>query len=340
MNPLEKLREEEAAQEAEMLGNQVQPEEETSATEYEEIEQTSEELEAAEFIEEMVTQNAYEDSETEDIEETQPQKKSRTNWKKRFTNYKASTDATIHGLRKELMDVSAQLASLMEENYGLRSTKQEKQGDIFEGAFTEEDIDTFGADGLDIVKKAARVAIEKQVAPLKEELTRAEQARLADVKRRADSDRTQSYREFLGRLESLVPDYEEINMDPKFLTWMDQADTFSGHTKKSLFRQAEASGDVMRVADFFMEFKESRKPKKQPIAKEVERHITPMGSGSGTGPATQQKASDNSYYRKSDIDKFYRDVLKGRYTGQHDVVVATERAIDAAYKANRILHNQ
>lgn len=344
MNPLERLREEEAALEAEMLGNQTPTEEtqEVSATEAEGIEQSTEEQEAAQFIEEIVTE-PYSEPEEDEVElDVQPQKKSRTNWKKRFTNYKSSTDATIHGLRQELTEIQAHIAALMEENYSLRTSKQEKQGDIFEGAFTEEDIDTFGADGLDVVKKAAKVAIEKQVKPLQAELQKAEQARLADVKRRAESDRSRNYEQFLSRLEAVVPDYKEINVDPRFLKFMDVPDEFSGLPKKTLFHKAEASGDVFRVADFFMEFKNKIAPKADTtIPKEMEKHITPIGAGGGAQSSAQPKASGSGeYYRQSDIDKFYNDVMKGRYAGRHNVIIATEDAIEAAYRDNRILHNQ
>ena len=72
----------------------------------------------------------------------------------------------------------------------------------------------------------------------------------------------------------------------------------------------------------------------------AKRHVTPVGTGGSSGPQPKGKTSDKGYYRKSDIDKFFSDVLKGRYKGQQSVIDSTEKAIEQAYVEGRVLHNQ
>lgn len=360
MNQLDRLKEEEAAAEAQMLGNQTppadpevpaapqQPEEpEVSATDLD-TGRTPEELEADETMGDIIVPPSSEQpAEPEEYTgASQPQKPKRTNWKKRFTNYKASTDATINGLRKDLLDMEARMTSVLELNSQLsqRASEQEVQGDLFEGAFTQEDEDTFGSDGLDVVKKAAQVAIERQVQPLKQELKRQEEQRIKDARAATQNKVNAEYQGFLSKLETLVPEYAELNADPDYVHWLQKPDEFSGYSRMDLFRKAEASRDVMRVADFFMQYQgEKSAVSAQPsgIPEEMEQHVTPVGSGGG-GAASPQQANeqDQGYYRKSDIDKFYRDMTKGRYNGQQDVITATEAAIEQAYAAGRVLHNE
>lgn len=350
MDPLEKLKQEEAELEAQMLGNQtpedpgaVEPQDpEVSATEDDGIDRTEEELAADEYMMDTITGDPQQPEYQEDPvepEEPQPQKPKRTNWKKRFTNYKSSTDATIYGLRKELMDMKQSLADLMQENQRLSAVKREEQGDLFEGAFTQEDEETFGTEGLDVVKKAAKVAIERQVKPLQEELQRQNQRNIQQTQAAIERDRNLAYQEFLGRLETLVPDYAALNKDQKFVQWLKGADDYSGYSRQQLLQQAERVGDVARVADFFLEYQQNQSAvQQQTVPESVRRHVTPVGSG-GQGPAPRQK-EQKGYYRQSDIDKFYSDVMKGRYEGQQSVILATEKAIEEAAVEGRILQNQ
>ena len=345
---LEKLKAEEAELEAKMLGTPSDPETAEATTEELEVTpRTEEELEADEYMMDTITGDQSEpepalDPEPEPVvtQEPSPQKPKRVNWKKRFVNYKSSTDSTIYGLRQELMDMKRELARLMEDNQQLSEVKREEQGDLFDGAFTQEDEDTFGSEGLDVVKKAAKVAIERQVKPLQEELRKQEKLRLADLQRRNQGDRNEHYQRFLSNLSTLVPDYGTVNKDPKFLAWLDQSDDYSGQKRQTLFRRAESTGDVARVADFFMDYKRSQNVVADAtnIPKAAAKHITPTGSGGGPAPPKQPQAP--GYYKESDINKFYRDLMKGRYEGQQGVIMATEKAIEQAYLDRRVLRGQ
>ena len=350
MDPLEKLKQEEAELEAQMLGNPTepqQPEEPEATTVDDGLERTDEEAAADEYMMDTITGDQPEHQQPEypeDLEEPedpQPQKPKRTNWKKRFTNYKASTDATINGLRRDLIDMQSANAAIARELQQLQvaSSQREVQGDMFEGAFTQEDEDTFGTEGLDVVKKAARVAIDRQVKPLEAELQKQKEARVQDLSRAAASQKRAEYNEFLGRLETLVPEYAELNKDKGFLQWLSGADQYSGYRRADLFRKAEASRDVARVADFFVEYRSTQAPQQPEIPKDVQRQVTPVGRGGG-GAQQRQKPKDPGMYRQSDIDKFYSDVMKGLYKDQAGVIAATEAAIEQAYVENRVIKNQ
>lgn len=341
---LERLKAEEAELEARYLNGEAQ----MLGDQAEEASTTDEVTEVAveSVIEEVVMDAPAEDSEPQEgsseddePESDQPQQQKRTDWKKRFIGLQRSHEATVHAHKREVLELKARITELEENLFNLRSAKQEVQGDVFDGVFSKEDEDTFGTEGLDIVKKAARTAMERQLKPLQEELRRQEKARLDDNKSRTVRERQAAYQQFLDRLEALVPEYAELNVDKGFLSWMGEPDDFSGHIRGELFRKAEASGDVLRVADFFMQYKEHKKPQQKPIPKDIQRHVTPVGSGGSSAPV--KRTSDQKiYYRESDINKFYSDLLKGRYNGQKSVVDATEAAIDLAYKENRILRGQ
>lgn len=315
---LERLKAEEAQAEAQAFGNPT-------------VEEHPQEAPATEAATEQ------KDPMEEIILPAQPEeKKKRTNWKHRFTSYKAATDTTLYEQRMEIADLKQQVAGLMETLGELRSGTQE-QGDLFDGVFTKEDEDTFGADGMDVVKKAAKAAVEKATKPLNEKLQKQEKEHIESLKRQSKAAKEAEYAKFLDALEGMVPDYKELNFDPGFAEWMNLPDTYSGLTRAPLFQKAEAAGDVARVAEFFVEYKASLKPQPEAIPEELARHITPVGSGVAT-PATSvanNKTGVQIIY-ESEIDKFYSDVTKGRYKGQESVIASIEAQIDKAAMEGRI----
>jgi hypothetical protein len=266
--------------------------------------------------------------------EEEGEKKKRENWKKRHINYKSATDITIRDLRLEVADLRGDLAGLMETIQTERSLKREVPSDPFDGVFTQEDKDTFGADGLDVVKRATSSVLEKQVKPLQDRLDVAEKFRAEELKRKASATKASEYDSFLGNLSILVPNYAELNTDAEFLKWMGTPDPYSGLERGSLFRRAEAARDVARVAEFFVEYTSALETPEAP-PDEMDKHITPVGSSSAAPVAPQSNEPDGEVLLSSEIDTFYDDVMKGRYKGRQSEVLAIEARIDtAAMKGN------
>jgi len=338
-NQLERLKAEEEAAEAAFGNPAERPLEEEAATSSTDelaaattVEQSDDELDAADYIEDIIT--GQPDEEEQDGDDSQPeQRASRTNWKKRFTNFKASADATIYDLRTEVSTLKGQMATIYEELSTLRKEgTKATQKDPFTGVFTEEDEATFGADGLDIVKKGTQAAIENATKPLRDQLAKADSDRIASLKKAAHDAETERYGKFISRLGELVPEYKKLNYDSKFLAWMGQADTYSGITRSQLFKRAEDAKDVARVAEFFVEYQHAHK---RPVS-EAEKYITPVGGPGAPTAATKAKAAGGRIIYLSEIDKFYDDVIKGRYHGKHDQVLNIEAQIDAAQIAGLI----
>lgn len=322
---IEQLKAEEEAAEAEFKSNlseqptpEMEPEVQPETT-------TPEELEAAEYIADVIT---------EQEPEAAPQKQSRTNWKKRFQNFKSSADATIYELRQENAGLKSDMAHLRASVHELQKRQaEETPSDPFAGVFSEDDEATFGEDGLAVVKKATQTAIERATKPLQDRLNASEERATIKAQEAAQRENKNLYNEFLSKLEIIVPDFKKVNVDPGFLKWMQEPDIYSGITRAKLFTQAESSRDVSRVGEFFVEYKEATKAR--PSAA-VEKHITPVGGQAATSAPMQPTTNDSEVIYTSEIDKFYDDVMKGRYAGRHNEVMAIEDKIDKAVAQNRI----
>lgn len=62
---------------------------------------------------------------------------------------------------------------------------------------------------------------------------------------------------FFEKLEQLVPDWEAINADARWLDWLKQPDPISGIQRQLLLSKARTQYDVRRVVEIFNQFKTS-----------------------------------------------------------------------------------
>lgn len=253
-------------------------------------------------------------------------------WKKRFTQYKASTDNTIATLRRENADALEKLSGAMTHIDGLIAKLETSQTmtstDIFDGALTQEDSDIIGEEAVDIMKRATRRATENATAPLQAELKRLKDAEAKSIKLRAEAQRQTLYENsFLKPLEALVPDYATIDSDPAFLDFLKGYDVRTGMVRQDLLGHAESSHDAGRVADFFIEFKKSRSDKESILSKKV----TPVSTGNGTTNRSMSTSNTAQTFSESDIEKNYRDFQKGRYRGREKDWKILEAKMDKAY---------
>lgn len=253
----------------------------------------------------------------------------RTNWKKRFVNYKTSTDLTIQSLRSDNMALKETITSLMRrvEHLGAMVEQKAKERDPFEGTFSAEEVEAFGPDGIDVIKKATRTIVEQTVNPLKAELAETKAQNRLAIERQVEQEKLAEYNTFLAKLAKKAPNYQTLNNDPNFIQWLNQIPDGELVPRISALRNAEATRDVVRVAEIFNDF--DVKFGKAKVTNSLDRHLTPVGGGgSVTDPADRSKGQiDQSF-----INKFYDDFARGRYKGKEKEAQEIELKIDRFYE--------
>jgi hypothetical protein len=266
--------------------------------------------------------------------EEEVDKKTRQSWKTRFTNYKASTDRTISNLRKENQNLIAQLESARTKIDDLSNkvaTAYKQSEDIFNGIVSPEEIDLIGPEAVDVVKKATKKATDSAIAPLREELDRLKAKELERQKKAIDDKVQSNYKNFLSRLKDQVPDYSTIDKDPKFSEFMASEDPVTGEKRIDQFRRAEDYLDADRVAEFFMEYKDSLPRSKKDV---LEEHITPDGNRSGGTPLN---SPEKTSFSVAEVNKFFSDFSKGVYKNRPKEAEDIEARITKAYMNGKIL---
>lgn len=266
---------------------------------------------------------------------TEEPSKPRVSWKQRFTNYKASTDKTISSLRKEnselvrrLMDLETKFDDLASKHASALS----KSSDPLDGIITTEDIDTVGEEAVDIIRKVTKKVAEREANPIKEELARLKAEKLAAEKRAQEERKRNAYNAFLGDLGRIVPDYAAVNVDSRFVEFMNGYDDVTGEKRVDAFRRAEDYLDAERVADFFLEFKRTVPRSKREV---LEENITPtVASGSTVNTNTKPKVET---FTARQVEDFFNDVARGVYRNKQKEADELEARITKAYISGNIL---
>ena len=265
------------------------------------------------------------------------QKKERVSWKKRYINLKQYHDTSRQQDRLQISQLLTQVTELQRELIDVKTKYAASVASVqpsISDLATPEELNVLGEEGVSSIDKLTRKAIESATAPLQEELANLQAQRLNDQQSKANNMAQESYNHFLTNLANLVPDYDVLDADPKFEQFLLQPDPSSGRIKKELFKQAEANGDVGRVAYFFQEFKKVVNPNQQKLAQAV----TPVGSQSSPldnqgGPHSEgpQLMSMAQYTR------FMDDVTKGRFKGNLKEQQTLEAQFDSAISDGRMV---
>ena len=256
----------------------------------------------------------------------------------RYKLLRQSSDHFKFETRQQIGNLQNELAAAQERNADLQMKLQEyiaqAQTSNVASAFSSEDIDVLGESTVKSFQTAIDTAVKSATQPLQNELLQMKKSERDRLKQQSEANRSQAYQSFSQRLADLVPDYPTINVDPGFVKWLKQPSPYSGAERLKLLHQAEASGDVERVAQFFVEWKQLTRQPEQTL----EQHQTPSGRGGGSGPpAPPQQRPGKRRYTMAFVNKFYEDDIAGKYVGREALRDKLDAEIDLALKEGRVV---
>jgi hypothetical protein len=198
---------------------------------------------------------------------------------------------------------------------------------------TDADVEAFGSDLIEVQRKVAR----EVAAEFRGELD-AMKAENEKLREQLTSTGTQvSEASFEQRLHRLVPDFEQINVDPKWIAWLNEVDPLLRGPRMTVAQDAFNQGDAAGIAHYVSMFKATLAPATpaEPTpskAEEIARQVQPTRSASSTAPVSQQ----GKVYSDMDIQKMFRRAIEMSAKGQNDEARKLEAEIDLAYKEGRV----
>ena len=249
-------------------------------------------------------------------------------WEQKYKTLKGMYDAEVPRLHADLRDLKAQVDNLRKA----AETKPAEQAKpvTAEKLVTDADVEAFGSDLIEVQRKVAREVAAEFRGEL--DAMRAENDKLRE---QLTSTGTQvSEASFEQRLYRMVPDFEAVNADPKWIAWLNEVDPLLRAPRASVAQQAFNRGDAEGVAHYVSLFKQSNKPVEPAADKttELELQIQPNRGATSTPPTSQK----GKVYTNADIEKMFRKATDLGVKGRTDEAKKLEAEIDAAYMEGRV----
>jgi hypothetical protein len=249
-------------------------------------------------------------------------------WQQKYKTLKGMYDAEVPRLHADLRELKGQVDSLRKAS----ETKpvEPAKPKAAEKLVTDADVEAFGQDLIEVQRKVAREVASEFRGEL--DAMRAENEKLRE---QLTSTGTQvSEASFEQRLYRMVPDFEAVNANPKWIAWLNEVDPLLRAPRSSVAQQAFNRGDAEGVAHYVAMFKQTVAPAEQKADKtdELERQLQP-NRGATSAPPTSQKGK---VYTNSDIEKMFRKAADLGTKGQLDAAKKLEAEIDAAFMEGRV----
>ena len=255
----------------------------------------------------------------------------------------------VGGLQQQLSEMGDELMRVnelirMNPDERATATGQKQPGQAPRKLVTDADVQTYGPELIDFVTRAAREAIAPDLSQVSQQVRQTSQ-RVGQV--------TQS--DMLVQLDTSVPAWKEINVNPRFKMWCRSPDIYSGQLRGRLLNQAFQAADTPRVVAFFKGFLAEEQatgqlpaqtqPQPQPGTTPAPAPREPAVSlDSLTAPGRPKPAggdlavttADKPVFTRAQIAAFYEAVRRGHYNGRDQDKQRDEQAIFAAQREGRV----
>lgn len=245
----------------------------------------------------------------------------------RYITLKGKYDAEVPRLVEGLRERDRQIAELQERMKKLEEKPVEPPK--AEPLVSDKDVEAFGDDMIDLVRRAAReefgrlagslmAEIRKELAPVREQVgTVATRQKLTEEER------------FYQTLSTLVPEWEQINTDQRWLEWLAEVDPFVGNIRQAALDSAVQALDARRAAAIFSAWKAQFQPKVKSPATELQRQVSPPKSGASVPVQPAAKIWTNAEYQAAFDPRLTRHMSAAE-------IASLQAEADRAAQENRV----
>ena len=295
--------------------------------------------EAVNDVAEPTTSDSVEEqapqSEPQEQTESGDQEPKQDDWQQKYRSLQGMYNADVPRLNAENRDLSSRVSQLE----GLLGSMQEpaQQTPVqSEKLITDDDVKEYG-DSIAVMRKAAREEVSQEIAQLKQQLGQL-QGVLPQVQQVQAQQKKSGEQTFWSTIASEVPNWNDINNDPDFQSWLLAIDPLTGISRQTYLEDAQKNLDASRVVNFFRTWEgETGKTNTAQVDRTAQQSQLQKQVAPGRSRNNGVKASgQNRTYTPNDIQEFYADVRKGKYKGRDDERGRIERDIFAAQQEGRI----
>lgn len=260
-------------------------------------------------------------------------------WKAKSLTWRGRYDAsqrTLAEMQEQMTQLGNELLRTQQQAPRQQAPQQYQQP--APSYLTEKDVQDYGNDLLDVTQRAALHAIAPHLQNLEQQNAHLQERLAREARRGLDQS-----------VELAVPNYREIDRDPRWHRWLLGVDVFSGRVRQTLLDEAIAAAAAPRVISFFRGFLQEERAtghlepaqySQQPAApREAAVPLASLAAPGRARPATGGDASvppDRPIYTRVQISQLYSQHRKGAYIGREAEWARQEADIIAAGREGRV----
>ena len=303
-----------------------------------------EEVEAPEDVEENVVAEAQPPEEDENSD----------TYKQRWKTIEGMLSAESRK-NKELQSQVDQLQSMLAALQEMRTAQPAQEPDQPaepepESLLTPQEIEEYGPELIDIIKRASREATKGELSELRDENARLKRL-VGGIGQKVESGERN---DFFSALSEKVDNWEAMNVDPDFNHWLNQKDVYAGEPRRALLDRAVKAADATRAAAFFEGYLRENAAVAEATSGEQPAETPSTGPKKGkvplnklaapgvgaNGSADNTAQSSGRMWKESEIGAFYEDARRGKFKGRESEYQKIEREIQTAMNEGRIALGQ
>lgn len=236
----------------------------------------------------------------------------------------------------------ARLKQAMEQIEELKKSTERKKEEPAAPppALSERDVEAFGADLVEMVRRGAAEAVTAREAEFHSQLdamrklVEAQQEQLGDVSKTTQRS-TQTM--FYADLDRRVPDWRELQATPAAQKWLGSNVPGTQFAWNDVLQDAAARGDASRAAEVFSAFAATQ-PVKEPTrsdqrSKQLQKQVAPGRSGAGAATPTDGV----QFVSSSEFQETMNKVMQLNKQRKYDEAKALEETLNRAMAEGRVL---
>lgn len=247
-------------------------------------------------------------------------------WKQKYKTLQGMYDKEVPVLHTQVKDLKARVTELTTKLEKAEAAKKQTS------MVTDDDVKNFGEDLIEVQRKVAR----EVAAEFEGELDKLRTDNEALRKQLGVTETAVQQSSFETRLQRLVPDFVEVDADPRWIAWLDEVDPVLRAPRRTVAGDAFARGDADGVAHYVNMFKATiAQPEAKPNAtknKELERQIQPGRSAGSAAPVSNKAKA----YTQTEVNGMLKRVVALNAAGRFDDANKLEAEIDSAYSQGRV----
>lgn len=258
-------------------------------------------------------------------------------WEQRYVTLQAKYDAEVPRLHAHVKQLTEQMQTLTAQLQRAAQAPAQPAAPATP-AVTAADEEAFGAPLIDLQRRIAREQFASVVAPLQEQIKQLEERNKQLETQVGQANAAVGQTSFEVRLRQLVPDFDTINSDPKWVEWLNATDPLTGAPRgavaQDLFNRGDAEG-VARVVKLYQQEStpaQPAAPAADPRQAELNRQVAPTRTQAPAQPANPKGRT----YTAAEAQRAFDEVRRLNIAGRYEEASKKEAEISLAFVEGRV----